>query len=227
MKPPILLRLWLDFTAAALLLVALAYYWLSNAVHEIIGTGFFLLLIAHNMFNRRWWGGIPKRPKNLPNVVATTLNLSLLITMLTLLVTSVVISQTVFSFLPIRSDFTSRQVHASAAYWAFVIVGMHLGWQWRTVSAVVSIRLGITKASTLRATVLRLLAGGLAVFGVFSWLELDIGSKLLMQMSLDSWDFATSTPAFFVHHIAVIGLFAFLAHYASMLITVGRSSRRL
>ena len=221
MKPLSFVRLGLDFTAAGLLLVALAYYWLNNAVHEIIGTGFFLLLIAHNLFNRRWWGGIPKGLNKAPNVVAMTMNLSLLITMLTLLVTSVIISQTVFSFLPIRSDVTSRQVHASAAYWALVIVAIHLGWQWRTVSAVVSTRLGITTASTLRTTVLRLLAVGLAAFGVLSWLELDIGSKLLMQMSLDGWDFATSTPAFFVHHLAVIGLFAFLAYYASMLIRGG------
>ncbi len=201
-----------------MLLVALAYYWLNNAVHEIVGTGFFLLLIAHNIFNRHWWGGIPKGLNEAPNVVTTTMHLSLLITMLTLVVTSVIISQTVFSFLPIRSDFTSRQVHASAAYWALVIVAIHLGWQWRTVGAMVSTRLGITSASTRRTTVLRLLAAGLAAFGVFSWLELDIGSKLLMQMSLDGWDFATSTPAFFVHQIGVIGLFAFLAYYASMLI---------
>jgi hypothetical protein len=226
-KSLLFVRLLLDFTAAGLLLVALAYYWLSNAVHEIIGTGFFLLLIAHNVFNRRWWGGIPKRPKNAPNIVAMTLNFSLLITMLGLLITSVIISETVFSFRPIRSDFTSRQLHAAAAYWALVIVGIHLGWQWRTVSAVVSARLGITTASTLRTTVLRLLAVGLAAFGVLSWLELDIGSKLLMQMSLSGWDFTTSTSAFFVHHLAVIGLFAFLAYCVSMLIRSGRSSHRL
>ncbi len=69
---------------------------------------FFPLLIAHNMFNRRWWGGMLKRRNTAPNVVGMTLNLSLLVTMLTLLVTSVMITQTVFGFLAIRSDFASR-----------------------------------------------------------------------------------------------------------------------
>lgn len=220
-------RLWLDFTAAGLLLVALAYYWQNNAVHEIIGTSIFLLLIAHNIFNRRWWGGIAKGLNKAPNVVTMTMNLSLLISMLTVLVTGVMISQTVFSFLPIRSDFTSRQVHASAAYWALVIVAIHLGWQWHKVVAMVSRMLGITAPSTLRTMALRLLGVGLAVFGVFSWQELGIGSKLLMRMSLVGWNFETSTPAFFVHHIAVIGLFAFLAYHALMLIRAGNSSRRL
>jgi hypothetical protein len=191
-KPLSLLRLGLDFTAAGLLLVALAYYWLNNAVHEVVGTAVFLLLIAHNIFNRRWWGSVPKGLTGASDAVTTAMNLSLLISMLTLLVTSVIISQTVFSFLPIRSDVTSRQVHASAAYWALVIVGVHLGWQWRTVVAMVSTTLGITTASTLRTTVLRLLAVGLAALGVFGWRQLDVGSKLLMRMSLDVWDFSTS-----------------------------------
>jgi hypothetical protein len=208
------------------LLIALAYYWLSNAVHEIIGTGFFLLLVAHNILNRRWWRRVTKGLNEAPNVVGTAMNLSLLITMLTLLVTSVMISQTVFSFLPIRSDFTSRQIHAASAYWAMVIVAMHLGWQWRTVSAIVSARLGITTTSTLRTTVLRLLAVGLAAFGILSWQRLDIGSKLTMQMSLDVWDFSTSTPAFFAYHLAVIGLFALLSYYARYALRAGRSSLR-
>ena len=216
MKYLFLIRLGLDFTAAGLLLVALAYYWLNNAVHEVIGTGIFLLLIAHNIFNRRWWGGAARQRRDPPNVITTAMNLSLLITMLTLLVTSVIISQTVFSFLPIRSDGTSRQIHAAAAYWAMVIVAIHLGWHWHMITAVVSNRLGITTPSPLRTSVLRVLAVGLAAFGAMSWLEVDVSSKLLMQMSLVGWDFATSTPAFFLHHVAIVGLCASVAHYAMM-----------
>jgi Domain of unknown function (DUF4405) len=209
-----LVRLALDFTAAGLLLIALAYYWRNNAVHELVGTGIFLLLIAHGIFNRRWWGGVATQRREPRNVITMAMNLSLLITMLTLLVTSVIISQTVFSFLPIRSDGASRQVHAAAAYWAMVIVAIHLGWHWHMITAVVSARLGITTESTLRTAVLRTIAMGFAAFGAYSCLELDIGSKLLMQMSLLPWDFETAAPTFFVHHIAIVGLYASFAHYS-------------
>jgi uncharacterized protein DUF4405 len=206
-------RLVLDFIAAGLLLVALAYYWLNNASHEFIGTGIFVLLIAHGIFNRRWWGGIAKQRRESRNIITTAMNLSLLITMLSLVVTSVIISQSVFSFLPIRSDFTSRQIHAAAAYWALIIVAFHLGWHWHMIAAVVSTRLGLVTATILRTVALRLLAVAIAAYGVYSSLKLDIGSKLFLQMSLLSWDFAASAPAFFVHHIAIIGLYACVAHY--------------
>lgn len=227
MKYLFLIRLALDFTAAGLLLVALAYYWLNNAVHEVVGTGMFLLLISHNIFNRRWWGGVARQRREPRNVVTTAMNLSLLITMLTLLVTSVIISETVFNFLPIRSDFTSRQVHAAAAYWALIIVAIHLGWHWHMIMAVVATRLGITTPSTLRIALLRALALCLAAFGVASWVEVSVASKLLMQMSLVGWDFATSMPAFFLHHLAIVALCASVAHYAMMFLKNRRTNTRV
>lgn len=218
MKYLFLIRLGLDFGTAGLLLVALAYYWLNNAVHEVIGTGIFLLLIGHSIFNRRWWGGIARQRREPRNVITTAMNLSLLITMLTLLVTSVIISQTVFGFLPIRSDFTSRQIHAAAAYWALIIVAIHLGWHWHMIAAVLGSRLGITTPSALRTGILRFLTAGLAAFGAYSFTQVDVGSKLFMQMSLVGWDFEASTPAFFLHHVAIVGLCASVAHYAMMVL---------
>ena len=48
-------------------------------------------------------------------------------TMLALVVTSVIISQAVFSFLPLTSTPTSRQIHTLVAYLALLAVGAHLG----------------------------------------------------------------------------------------------------
>ena len=214
MKYLFLVRLALDFTAAGLLLIALAYYWLDNATHEIVGTGIFLLLIAHNVFNRRWWGGVARQRREPRNAITTAMNLSLLITMLALLVTSVIISQTVFSFLPIRSDATSRQIHGAAAYWAIVIVAIHLGWHWHMITAVVSDKLGVTTKNAVRTAFVRGLAIAIAVYGVYGCFSVNVGSKLFLQVTIDFWDFEASTPAFFAQHLAIVGMCAFLAHYA-------------
>jgi hypothetical protein len=219
-----LIRLGLDFTAAGLLLVALAYYWLDNAVHEVIGTGFFLLLIAHNFFNRRWWGGVARQRREPRNAITTAMNLSLLITMLVLLATSVIISQTVFSFLPIRSEGTSRQMHAAAAYWALVIVAVHLGWHWHKIAAIVSNKLGMTTKNAIRSFLLHGLAITIAVYGLHSCFTVNIGSKLFLQMTLDLWDFETSTPTFFVHHLSIVGMCAFLAHHTMNWIQVSNKA---
>ncbi|SJM33956.1 hypothetical protein BQ8482_380139 [Mesorhizobium delmotii] len=33
-------------------------------------------------------------------------------------------------------------------------------------------------------------------------------------MTMDLWNFEASAPAFFVHHVAIVGMCACLAHYA-------------
>jgi hypothetical protein len=77
-RPLFLFRLFLDFLAVGLLLAALAYDWLGNAAHEVIGTVLFLLLIAHGIFNRRWYGTIAKGWGEPRRAVAKTITLSLL-----------------------------------------------------------------------------------------------------------------------------------------------------
>lgn len=43
------IRILLDFLAVGLFVAGLAYWWQDNLTHEVIGTIFFALLIAHNV----------------------------------------------------------------------------------------------------------------------------------------------------------------------------------
>jgi hypothetical protein len=42
---------------------------------------------------------------------------------------------------------------------------------------------------------------------------LGVGTKLSMQVTLDWWNFEESTAGFFVHCIAIAGLYIFLTYY--------------
>ena len=101
------------------------------------------------------------------------INLSLLGAMVSLLVTSVIISQTVFSFLPVATSFTARQAHTLAAYGALLIVALHLGLQWSMIMGLVRSRLGITTSNKARVWVLRA-ALCVAAYGAHSLFALDV-----------------------------------------------------
>lgn len=105
MNLPFSLRLVLDLGAISLLLLALAlaYDWLGKTAHEIAGLGMLLLLVSHNIFNRRWYGSVTKRTRAARTNLTRAINLSLLVTVLTLLATSVLISRDIFAFLPVTS----------------------------------------------------------------------------------------------------------------------------
>ncbi|GEO18480.1 hypothetical protein MAE02_61760 [Microvirga aerophila] len=204
--------LFLDLMAACLLLAALAYDWLGNAAHEAIGTVLFLLLIAHGIFNRRWYGTIAKGWREPRRAVAKTITLFLLMTMLALGVTSAIISQAVFSFLPLTSTPTSRQIHALVAYLALLTVGAHLGLHGPMIMGLVRRWSGVAGNSKLRTFALCAMAAVIAAYGIHSLHVVDVMSKLFMRTTLEFWDFETSTPAFFLHHVAIVGLCALLSY---------------
>ena len=168
MNPVFLLRLAFDFTAASLLLIGLAYWWLGNTVHELAGTAMFVLLIVHNVFNRRWYGTVPRtrpEPRPLFNVGITFV---LLTGMLTLLVTSVLISNFLSDLMPGYGGFTVRQIHVFAGYWVLVIVAIHLGLRWPLIMNAARNLSGISNPSVARTVVLRVLAAAIAIHGVWS-----------------------------------------------------------
>ncbi|BDT66668.1 hypothetical protein os1_08310 [Comamonadaceae bacterium OS-1] len=212
-KPSFLGRLALDAVAVGLLLVALAYYWLENAAHEWIGTGIFGLVIAHNVFNRRWWGGLTTPRRTAHGLLDRALTVGLLALVLALLLSSLMISQTVFGFLQWGGGVSARQVHSWAAYGVVVCVAVHLGFRWQRVMATARSALRLEGESTARAGVLRVVAAAIAAYGFKSSFVMEVGTKLALQTSLEWWDFGASVAGFFLHWVSIVGLYVFVTHY--------------
>jgi Na+/proline symporter len=206
-------RLVFDFVAAGLLLFGLSYWWLGNTVHELAGTAMFLLVIVHNVFNRRWYGRISKEKRHGRGLFNIGITLLLLIAMLALLVTSVLISNALSGFMSAYGGFTVRQIHTLAAYWVLVIVAIHLGLRWPMLMGVARNLFGISSTKAARTLVLRIIAAAIAIHGVWSSFALGLGTKLSMQTSLDWWNFEESVAGFFVHCVAIAGLYIALTYY--------------
>jgi hypothetical protein len=207
------MRLAFDLVAAGLLLFAFSYWWLGNVAHELAGTAMFLLVIVHNVFNRRWYGTVPKARREVRGLFNIVVTILLFVAMLALLVTSVLISNALSGIMSAYSGFTVRQIHTLAAYWVLVIVSVHLGLRWPMLMGVARKLTGITQPNALRTLVLRAVAVLIAVYGIRSSFELAIGTKLSMQTTLDWWNFEESVAGFFVHCIATAGLYIVLTHY--------------
>jgi Domain of unknown function (DUF4405) len=201
-------------------MVALAYDRLGNITHEIIGTVMFALLIAHNTFNRRWYARASKSGRNLRGWVNVVVIVLLLSTMLALLVTSLMISRSMFSFLPLSGGYIARQIHGLAAYWAFIIVSVHVGMRWSMIMGVTSGWLRISDRSNVRTAVLRTLAVAIAAYGIHSSFVIGIRSRLMAEITMNFWDFSQPSLGFFLHIASIMVLCACFAHYAMKLASV-------
>ena len=100
-------RLALASGAAALLLLGLAYWWLSNLVHEIAGTFLFLLLARHVYINRGWFRNLRRGKYNTRRRIIVLLHAAIIANTLVLFATSLVISTT-----SARSRWTPRSQKA-------------------------------------------------------------------------------------------------------------------
>ena len=222
-----MIRLVLDFTAAGLLFVALAYWWLDNTTHELIGTGMFVLLVSHNVFNRRWWARLPKSVRGRPSFLTIASNILIALAISALLVTSVMISRSVFAFLPVSGGSTAREIHILAAYWAFILAAVHLGLHWSMIMAVAGRLLRVGPADAIRTAALRGVAGAIAACGIYSMVVMGIGNRLIGRPSIDFWDFQESTIGFFLHHVVILGAWVCAAHYVAVWLRWGRAALRL
>ncbi len=224
MKVIILKRLVLPAAMAALLLLALAYWWLENLPHEIFGTVLFALLGWHLAINWFWFRNLLRGRYDTRRTITLVLHLMLIANMLVLLITSVVISKSAFEFLSIPDSIYLRDVHWFAAYWVMVIVGVHLGLHWSRVMAMVRTTLRLSPVNSARTLVLRIAAAVLAGFGVWSFTVLGVWAKLSFTYSLDFWDFTAAVTPFFGHWAGVVSLPAIMAHYGMMVLGSRRTA---
>jgi hypothetical protein len=133
--------------------------------------------------------------------------------MVVMLITSVLISRDLFSFMALYGGFAVREIHMFAGYWVLLIIAVHLGTRWAVVMAICRGIFGIANRSLARTLAIRCAAVLIAIWGMRSWFEMAFGSKLMLTYSLDMWDFDESTLGFFVNYASIVGLCAGITHY--------------
>ncbi|MGE7759678.1 DUF4405 domain-containing protein [Peribacillus sp. NPDC097895] len=143
-----------------------AYQITGNTIHELIGVILFLLFIAHNILNRRWYKTIFKGKHNVQRILSITVNLLFLVSMAVVMISSVPISRDIFAFISINNDMTLLQIHVMASYWGFIFMAVHIGMSWGTIINAVRKMTGITSTSRICTIAFRIIAVLIVVYGV-------------------------------------------------------------
>ncbi len=161
-------------------------------------------------------------------VLQTLLNVLLLAAMIGLMVSGVILSRVVFDFLPISGGTGfARTLHMLASYWGFIFMSLHLGLHWGMIMGMIRKAFRIQNPSRIRTWVLRILAAGLCVYGVFAFVKHDIASYLFLRTHFVFFDMEQPLLSFFAEYLGMMGLWAVLSYYAGKLLRrVGTRSSR-
>ncbi len=221
MSRKLTIKLLIDLGLTASLMAALAYHLTGGPAHEVIGLAMFILLIAHNVLNWRWYKNLGARPSGPRQFLGLTVTLVLLAVTVALLISSIIVSRVVFDFALVENGFLMRQIHTLAAYWVLVLMSIHVGLHWTMIMKVTGkiFNLGFSR---LRAAVVRLAGLAVMVGGVQCSFDRGLGSKLLMRHSFDFWE--GSPAGFFISYIMIMGLYIGLTHYSLKFLHSGKQA---
>ena len=213
----------IDILMTVLLPVLMAYSLVGEQAHEILGLLMFALFIAHHVINRKWWMGLftPKRAAEASGgrfcrkgrykavrILSTVVNLFLAVFMILQPVSGILMSKYVLKDLTIAGTAsTMRTIHMTLAYWGFIMMSFHIG---------LHARMMVGKMAPKMKPVVRkgmaILFIFIAVYGVYAFINRDIGDYLLMKTAFAFFDTSEPRIWFFFDYIAVMVLFAELAY---------------
>ena len=124
------IRMPIDIAMTLLSIVLMGgnYFFPADIVHEILGVTLLLLWAVHIALNRRWYGAIFRGSYNPYRVMQTVINCGILICAIFLMISGIILSNHIFTFLGIEKGLGfARIAHLLASHWYFLFMSMHIG----------------------------------------------------------------------------------------------------
>ena len=143
------MRKIIDICMTAILLLLMAYQVTGEVLHEWIGIGMTVMVVIHQILNRKWYGAVFKGKYNPYRTVTTAVNILLLLSFLMAAFSGMSMSGHAVPFLYGMAPVSfARKMHLAMTHWSFVLMGIHLGLHMPVMAAKMKIGSKTKKAVT-------------------------------------------------------------------------------
>lgn len=224
MKPTMKCKLAVDAAMTVALLLLMAYGLVGEAAHEWLGMGMFILFLTHHALNRKWLLAVGKGKYTPVRMIQTLLARVIFLCMLGSMVSGILLSRYVFTFLPKHGGYEAAQkAHILCAYWGFVCMSLHLGLHWSMMLAMARKHL---QPSPLRTWCLRLAGWLWALYGVFAFHRRGIKLYLLLRSHFVFYDYSEPVIFFLIDYLSVMAMFTLIGYYVSQMLKKAKPTRK-
>ena len=225
MNPKLLVKIAVDILMTLVLLLLMAYSLIGEAAHERLGIGMFALFIMHHALNSHWRKNLFCGKYTALRILQSCIVALLLLCIVGSTLSGIILSRHVFAFLPISGGSAlARTVHMLSGYWGFVLMSLHLGLHWSTITGMAGHL--FRKPSAARTWTVRILGLLISAYGVYAFLKRSIGEYLLLRTPFVFFDFGEPVIFFLIDYIAVMSLFVWIGHYLSWFALSVTASKR-
>ncbi len=208
-----LIKRTVDICMSIVLMCLMAYQVTGEAAHEWSGILMTVLMIVHQILNRRWYGTVFKGRYNAYRLLLTAVNVLLVISFVLTAFCGMAMSTYAVPFLygMARVSFV-RRMHLSMSHWAFVFMGIHLGLHVQAVCA------GL-KLNSRQKTAVSALSLCMAGAGLFLFLYNGMQEYLLFRVPFAFLDYEKSAVRVFAENILMFLFFVYTGAQAALLCT--------
>ncbi len=195
-----------DVCMTVLLLCLMSYQVTGEVLHEWIGIGMTLLVIIHQILNRKWYGAVFKGKYNAYRIIASVINVTLLLSFVLTAFCGMSMSNHAVPFLygMTKVSFAGR-MHLSMSYWAFVLMGLHLGMH---IPVIIS---GL-KLSDKMKTVMTVSLCALAGIGLFLFIKNGMTDYLFFRVPFAFFDHEKAGILVFLENTLILFFWAFIGN---------------
>lgn len=215
-----MIKIAVDIAMFVLFLLLMEYHLLLDVAHEWLGISVFVLFIAHNALNYKWYTVLFKGKFSTMRTIQTVLNLLLMITMLLCVISALFVSREVFAGLNLQAGMFGRTLHMKGSAWTFILMSVHLGLHF-------GMFVGMTKRfnlperfKTIIKWALRIIVLAIAVYGIVVFVQRGFYEELfVVEVFRGNFDEKTALVAFafFLQTAAMSVTFVSVAYYAKKL----------
>lgn len=209
-------RMLLDGTMLIVFLFLFDYRFVHNRGHEILAILLLVLILVHNRWNFSWYKSLRRGRWTKQRIFSFLIDAVLILSFITVMVTGLSISMTVFPYHPFM-PFWVNGLHVAAGYLMFIFIGLHLGLHWNAILPRLQ-KAASLKKSKILTWVNRLLLLVILASGVYFSFDCHVGNHLLMIASGSSYSKFTGLGWFLWGHLMIIGLYAAVAYYGQKLL---------
>ena len=204
MTKPRRLRMSIDITMTILSIILMGGNFLFPAeiVHEILGVGLFVLWSVHIFLNHRWYGGIFKGKYKPYRIMQTVINCCILICTILLMISGIILSNHLFTFLNIQGGLGfARIAHLLASHWYYLFMSLHIG-----------LHVGRLFQNVTAKILPRILLALVCAYGIYAFIARGVWKYLILQQQFFFFDLERGYILFAIDYISIIILFATLSH---------------
>ena len=185
-------------------------------LHEWIGIGMIVLVIVHQILNRRWYSAVFKGKYNPYRIMTTAVNILLLLSFAMTALSGMFMSNHAVPFLyGIAPASLVRTMHLAMSHWSFVLMGLHLGLHIPVMTAKMKIE-GRT------GMILTAVFGCLACAGLFLFLQNGWADYMFFRAEFAFLDYEKAGALVFLENLLMLITWAFTGDRLSRILRKSR-----